>query len=410
MEGMLVKIDMEKWKAVGAVPVLDPIWAEITQDGKIAWVTEGDGQKVKKIDLDKMEVITEVSTGPGPWGARLSCDETKLYVADKGESAGYGQQGRTMTIIDTRFNIVTNVLLIGRTTDHIILSPDCRYLIASSNADHGFWVYDAETEALVATVKVPNDGDVHGGTFVRWRDNGRGGVVGEVVSTLTGLRGSARKAQQELINALRQAITVQVIGYNASRRTPAATSPDTVSVRPGAPVILSFAYASGTSASAVTLESKALGLARFEIRPGGHRLVRFTAPSKLGRYEITIGGAPKTVPLAVVVEGSAAPPAPVAQAPAPGGLRGLQIVANGLKWGVKTLTLRAGEKVRFTIVNQDDEKHNLISPETGLLPPASPDVDGGRSATFEWTVPNKPGRFKFTCIYHPAMVIDVTIQ
>lgn len=112
----------------------------------------------------------------------------------------------------------------------------------------------------------------------------------------------------------------------------------------------------------------------------------------------------------MVVEGSAAPPAPVAQAPAPGGLRGLQIVANGLKWGVKTLTLRAGEKVRFTIVNQDDEKHNLISPETGLLPPASPDVDGGRSATFEWTVPNKPGRFKFTCIYHPAMVIDVTIQ
>ncbi len=410
MEGMLVKIDMEKWKAVGAVPVLDPIWAEITQDGKIAWVTEGDGQKVKKIDLDKMEVITEVSTGPGPWGARLSCDETKLYVADKGESAGYAQQGRTMTIIDTRFNIVTNVLPIGRTTDHVILSPDCRYLIASSNADHGFWVYDAETEALVATVKVPNDGDVHGGTFVRWRDNGKGGVVGEVVSTLTGLRGSARKAQQELINALRQAIIVQVIGYNAFRGSPASTSPDTISVRPGAPVILSIAYASGTSASAVTMESKALGVTRFEIRPGGRRLVRFMAPSKLGRYEITIGGAPKAVPLAIVVEGSAAPPVPVAQAPAPGGARGVRIVANGLKWGVKTLTLRAGEKVRFTIVNQDDEKHNLISPETGLLPPASPDVDGGRSATFEWIVPNKPGRFKFTCIYHPAMVIDVTIQ
>src|SRR3990170_543237 len=121
IDGVLAKVDMTTWKVVGEVPVLDPIWPEVTQDGKIAWVTEGDGQKVKKIDLEKMEVIGEVSTGPGPWGARLSCDESKLYTADKGESAGYGQQGRTSTIIDTKFNIVTNVVPIGRTTDHILL-------------------------------------------------------------------------------------------------------------------------------------------------------------------------------------------------------------------------------------------------------------------------------------------------
>ncbi|MBI4259445.1 MAG: hypothetical protein HY658_02660, partial [Actinobacteria bacterium] len=73
MEGYLAKIDLETWKIVGATPVLDPIWPEVTQDGKFAWVTEGDGQKVKKIDLETMQVVAEVSTGPGPWGARLSC-------------------------------------------------------------------------------------------------------------------------------------------------------------------------------------------------------------------------------------------------------------------------------------------------------------------------------------------------
>src|SRR3990172_4242065 len=204
IEGVLAKVDMEKWKVVGEAPVLDPIWPEVTQDGKIAWVTEGDGQKVKKIDLEKMEVIGEVSTGPGPWGARLSCDESKLYTADKGESAGYGQQGRTSTIIDTKLNIVTNVVPIGRTTDHILLSPDCKYFLANSNADHDIWIYDAETEELVDVVTMPSDGDPHGGTFVQWRADGNDGVVGEVVSTLTGLRGSARKTQQELIKRMNE--------------------------------------------------------------------------------------------------------------------------------------------------------------------------------------------------------------
>lgn len=410
MEGMLVKIDMQRWRVVGAVPILDPIWAEVTQDGKVAWVTEGDGQKVKKVDLEQMEVVEEVSTGPGPWGARLSCDESKLYVADKGESRGYGQQGRTMTVIDTRFNIVTNVLPIGRTTDHVILSPDCKYVIANSNADHGLWIYDAETEKLVATVKIPNDGDPHGGTFVRWLSDGKGGVVGEVVSTLTGLRGSARKAQLELIKATKEAITIQLTRYNASSGTPAAPVPDTVRVKPGVTASLLFTYPVGTSASLLTVEGRALGIARFEIRPGDRRLIRFTAPAQPGKHEVTFGGVPKTKPLTVLVEAQAAAPAPQAAIPAPAGVRAIRVVAIGLKWETTTLKLKAGERVRFTIVNQDDEKHNLISPDLGLLPPASPDVSGGQTTSFEWTVPNQPGTYKFICIYHPAMVIEVTVE
>ncbi len=410
MEGYLAKIDMQRWRVVGAVPILDPIWAEVTQDGKIAWVTEGDGQKVKKVNLDQMEVVDEVSTGPGPWGARLSCDESRLYVADKGESRGYGQQGRTMTIIDTRFDIVTNVVPIGRTTDHVILSPDCKYVIANSNADHGLWIYDAETEKLVTVVKIPNDGDPHGGTFVRWLSDGKGGVVGEVVSTLTGLRGSARKAQLELIKATKEAITIQLTRYNAATGTPAAPVPNTVTLRPGVQASLIFTYPVGTSSSMLTVDGKALGIARFEIRPGERRLVRFTTPAQPGKYEVTLGGVPKTTPLTVVVEAQAAAPGPQAAVPAPAGIRAIRVVAIGLKWEITSLTLKAGERVRFTIVNQDDEKHNLINPELGLLPPASPDVSGGQTTSFEWTVPNLPGKYRFLCLYHPAMVIEVTIE
>lgn len=409
MEGMLVKIDMERWKAVGAVPILDPVWAEVTQDGTIAWVTEGDGQKVKKVDLDKMAVITEVSTGPGPWGARLSCDESKLYVADKGESAGYGQQGRTMTIIDTRFDIVTNVVPIGRTTDHVILSPDCKYIIANSNADHGLWIYDAESEKLVATVKIPNNGDPHGGTFVRWLSDGKGGVVGEVVSTLTGLRGSARQAQLALIKATREAVTVRLNPRNSSRGSPTSFIPDTVKVQPGASGTLMFVYAAGTSGPAIRVAGKEVGIAAFELVPGQRRLVSFKAPTRPGTYLVTVPGDAKAKPLTIVVEQVGATPAPAATG-APAGPRAIRLVADGLKWDAKTLTLQGGERVKFTLVNRDDEKHNLISTEAGLFAPESPDVDGGRTASFEWPVPKTPGTYKFFCIYHPAMVITVTIK
>lgn len=411
MDGMLVKIDMARWKVVGGVPVLDPVWAEVTQDGKVAWVTEGDGQKVKKVDLDKMEVVGEVSTGPGPWGARLSCDETKLYVADKGESSGYGQQGRTMTIIDTRFNIVTNVVPIGRTTDHVILSPDCKYVIANSNADHGLWIYDAETEKLVVVVKMPNDGDPHGGTFVRWRDDGKGGVVGEVVSTLTGLRGSARQAQQALIKAMQQAITVNVNPKNAFSGRPTSFIPDTIKVAPGATTTLMFVYAAGTSGSAIRVEGKQAGIAAFDLLPGQRKLIQFKAPSAPGKLQVIVPGDPKALPLTILVEqvGGVAPAAG-GTGPGSGSAREIALVADGLKWDVKTLIFKAGERVKFTIANQDDEKHNLVGPQAGLLPPASPDVNGGQKTSFEWTVPSTPGRYKFFCLYHPAMVIEVTIK
>ncbi len=413
IDGVLAKVDMTTWKVVGETPVLDPIWVEVTQDGKTAWVTEGDGQKVKKIDVEKMTVIAEVSTGPGPWGARLSCDESKLYTADKGESAGYGQQGRTMTIIDTNFNIVTNVVTIGRTTDHVILSPDCKYILANSNADHGIWIYDAETEQQVAVVKMPSDGDPHGGTFVQWRDDGKGGVAGEVVSTLTGLRGSARTAQQDLIKAMKGAIVVKLNPASSFFGTPTSFAPDTVKVKPGATVSLLFNYAGGTSGPAIAVESKDAGIERFELQPGQRKIIKWTAPSTQGKVTVTAPKDSKAKTLTLSVEDSAeAYPVttPAASPAAQAGPREIKIVADGLKWDVKTLDLKAGEKVRFTITNQDDEKHNLIGPDVGLLPPDSPDVNGGQTTSFEWTVPNSPGSHKFICNYHASMIIDATIK
>jgi plastocyanin len=66
--------------------------------------------------------------------------------------------------------------------------------------------------------------------------------------------------------------------------------------------------------------------------------------------------------------------------------------------------------VRSTLINQDDEKHNLVNAQAGLPKSEAPDVGGGRTVSFTWTVPNRPGTYKFICTYHPWMVINVTIE
>ncbi len=135
----------------------------------------------------------------------------------------------------------------------------------------------------------------------------------------------------------------------------------------------------------------------------------FKAPARPGTYLITVPGDATAKPLTILVaQGGAAAPAP--SVPGAAGPREIRLVANGLKWDTTTLALRGGEQVKFTIVNQDDEKHNLISPEVGLFAPESPDVSGGRTTSFLWTVPKTPGTYKFICIYHPAMVITVTVR
>lgn len=401
IEGTLTKIDLRTWKAIGTAPVMDPIWVEPTQDGRIAWVTEGDESRVVKVDLAAMKVLDRIRVGPGPWGARLSCDETQLFVADKGEAAGYNQNGRTITVVDTRYSGVTDSLTTGRTTDHVILSPGCKYIVASSNAEHTLSIYDVDTHELVQVVKVPNNGDVHAGTFVRWRSDGTGGVVGEVVSDITGLRGSARLAQQALIRDMQRATQVRINPKNRFAGTGASFAPETVTVSAGQAASLFFSYVAGTSASPITITTTLKGIKPFKLAPGARKLLTIKAPSSPGAsFTFAVKGDPSAKPLTVnVVEAAQA-----------GSVREVAIEAKGNAFDLKSLTVKAGETIRFTIINQDDEKHNLVNAEAGLPKSEAPDVGGGRTASFTWTVPNKPGTYKFICTYHPWMVVNVTIQ
>jgi plastocyanin/DNA-binding beta-propeller fold protein YncE len=393
IEGFLAKINLETWMVELAIPVLDPIWPEVSLDGKTAWVTLGDPSKVAKIDLEKGAVIEELSTGPGPWGARLSYDESKLYVADKGETGGYGQQGITMSIFDTHFDIATNVVQVGKTTDHIILAPDGKEVWATSNADHGIWVVDTASEQVVATIMMPNGGDTHGSTFIQYADDGQGGVKAEVVSSFTGLRGSALKAQRDYIAQPKLAIGIGNKGFVEPQ----------VSVEAGTTVRLTIENSGGTGTGTVTFDSPELGLIGISLGPGERFEQQWTAPAA-GQYTATTNKKPNDTLTVVVI----APQAP-AETPVAGGPQVIAINAVNFKFDPADIHVRAGQTVHFVLTNGDDEKHNMVGIGEGvnLL---SPDVDPGGTVEFDWTAPATPGTYQIVCAYHPAMTIALIVE
>ena len=401
MEGYLAKVNIQTWQVEAAVPLGDPIWPEVTQDGKTAWVTLGGHSKVARVDLDKMKVVEELSTGPGPWGARLSYDETKLYIADKGEAAGYSQMGKTMTIVDTDNNVVTNVLQIGTTTDHIILSPDGKEVWATSNADHSIVVVNTETEEIVQTIPMPNNGDSHGSTFVRYLDDGKGGLTGEVVSSFSGLRGSALKLQRESLKGHRPHM-VAVTAPRPSFGRVGTFSPTALTVEPGHEMKIIFSNAGGTGGGPVTFESPELGIPKTTLKPGARKTFDLVSPAKVGEYKVAIPGDAKGKPFALSVLAEEKVTGAAASA-----VREIKIATKKMDFVQKEIKLKAGERVRFVFENGDDEKHNIVSGDIGLLSPA---VDGGRTTGFEWTVPNKPGSHKATCSWHPAATTTLVIS
>jgi DNA-binding beta-propeller fold protein YncE len=197
VDGWLAKIDTATWKTVQSVAMHKyPLWTVFSNDGKWAWVTNSEDDKVLKVqrgadDKERDKVVAEVPTGGGPYGMRMSIDDKEVWVANKGEG---GPAGKTITIIDAENNAVKATVDTGcLRNDHIIMSPDGSEMWATCNESHDIVVVDAKTHAIKARVPMPNGGDSHGGIFVAYSRSGND-VAAEVVSDQNGLHGTALAA------------------------------------------------------------------------------------------------------------------------------------------------------------------------------------------------------------------------
>jgi len=396
MDGWVAKVDPKTWKVAGLAPMKDPLWAEVSLDGKFAYVTSGGDARIYKVDLGTMKIEGEVQTGPGPWGARLSYDQSKVYTADKGEGPGYNQQGRTTTIIDLQTMGVSKVVPIGVTTDHAILSPDGKEVWYTSNAEHAIYVLDAVTDEMKTVIKDPADGDIHGGVFVQYSDDGKGGVVGEVVADYSGLHGSALAAQQQYVSE--PAVTI-ALGANGFTQK-------SVNVPAGQTVRLVIKNVAGTSAGKITFESADLGIQALALTAGQTQEIRWQAPPQAGELKAKTDKTPNDTLNLVVKQPQAAPAAVGAPVGAP---QAVSIRTRENTFDVTSVKVKAGQTVRFVLANGDDEKHNLVGIGEGL-DLLSPDIPAGQTASYEWAAPSTPGTFTVLCAYHPQMTFSLVVE
>jgi plastocyanin len=396
MDGWVAKIDPQTWKITGMTPMVDPLYPSISLDGKYIYVTSGGEARIHKINAQTMKDEGEVQTGPGPWGTAFSYDQTKLYTADKGEGPGYNQQGRTSTVIDLQTLGVVDVLSIGLTTDHALLSPDGKEIWFTSNAEHGIYVLDVATNQI-SMIKDPADGDIHGGFWVLYKDDGKGGVIGEVVADYNGLHGSALEAERQYVSEPTLTIALGRTGFLQKD----------LSVVAGQSLRLTIKNVAGTSGGKLTFESADMGIAPITLGPGEEQETRWTVPAQPGTMTAKVSAKPNDT-LTITINQPEAQPTAAATTTA-GGSQIVEIKAHSFSFNITEVIVQAGKPVRFVFTNGDDEKHNLVGVGEGvnLL---SPDVSAGQTITYDWVAPSTPGTYKVVCAYHPTMTFNLVVK
>jgi plastocyanin len=395
MDGWVAKVDPKTWKVVGLTPMRDPLWATVSLDDKYAYVTSGGEARVHKINLDTMVDEGYIQTGPGPWGAAISYDQSTLYTADKGEGPGYNQMGHTSTVVDLQTMGVKDVLNIGTTTDHALLNPDGSEVWFTSNAEHSIYIYNTKTMSMTV-VKDPADGDIHGGVWVQYKDDGKGGVVGEVVADYAGLHGSALAAQRAYV-----AKPTLTIALNGSGFVQKVINADT-----GVAYRVVIKNVAGTNAGKIHFQSDDLGVKSIDLLAGESQEVQWTAPTSPAQLKAKTNKAPNS-DLTVNVKQPA--PTPAADATSSGDVLNVTVKSEKLQWNVNKVDVKAGQKVHFTFTNGDDEKHNLVGMGEGLNF-LSPDIPAGTTASYDWTAPTTPVSFTVVCAYHPKMTFVVNVK
>lgn len=173
----VAKIDPKTWEVVREYPYpgFRGDWVTIDAAKEHMYVTAGASSLVSKIRLDTGEVVWGAATGPGPYGLALTADEKEVWVADKGEMAGF--YGRTVTVVDAQKGRHIETLFSGYQVDHILLSPNGKEMWATSNGEGRIYVFDVASRQQLKVIDMPEQGDPHGLVFVHYDDNGVSRVV-----------------------------------------------------------------------------------------------------------------------------------------------------------------------------------------------------------------------------------------
>lgn len=128
MNGRVLFYDTETNDLIKEVEVGNhPAHIVFTPDGKLALVTNNEGNNLYVIDMEKYEVTNQVDTGKGPHGFRISSDGKYVYIANMGEN--------TVSVIDLSNFTEKNRIEVGNTPVTTGATSDSNIMIATINGE-----------------------------------------------------------------------------------------------------------------------------------------------------------------------------------------------------------------------------------------------------------------------------------
>ena len=175
----VAKIDPRTWEVVREYPYpgYRGDWIEFDAAREHMFIPAAGSGSLSKINLETGEVVWHQPTGVGPYGAELTADESEVWVADKGEAAGFF--GRTITVFDNESGRHLETLFAGYSIDHVLLSPNGREMWATSNRENRIYVFNAETRERMALIDMPTTGGAHGLVWVHYDEDGNSRVIAD---------------------------------------------------------------------------------------------------------------------------------------------------------------------------------------------------------------------------------------
>ncbi len=87
--------------------------------------------------------------------------------------------------------------------------------------------------------------------------------------------------------------------------------------------------------------------------------------------------------------------------------REIQITARNFRFDPTRVEVKKGETIKFTIANQDNFAHNVVSEDGKLgytLLPAN------QTTSVVWAAPNQAGTYTVICTFHPGMQFQIVVE
>ena len=192
----VAKVDPDTWEVVKEYPFpgYRGDWIVLDSAKAHMYVTSGGSSKVSKIELATGRIVWTAASGIGPYGASLNVDESEIWIADKGESAGHF--GRTITVLETSTGRPVDTLFSGYEVDHVLLSPNGKEMWATSNGEGRIYVFDEATRKQKKVIDMPQFGDPHGLVWVHYDSKG----VSRVVRDQGGFRNGVNPSKGKPLN------------------------------------------------------------------------------------------------------------------------------------------------------------------------------------------------------------------